>query len=134
MPTESTGLDLAYDETSAPFFEGAARGVLVLQRCRSCERWMWPVKYRCIHCFAAGVEWRSASGRATLYSLSVVRQQYPGFPSAYVIATVETDEGVRFNTSLVGEDVENTAIGSALVAVFDADEKPFTLPRFRRTP
>jgi len=132
MPTESTGLDLAYDETTAPFFEGAARGDLVLQRCRSCEKWMWPVKYRCIHCFAAGVEWRPASGRATLYSLSVVRQQYPGFPSAYVIATVETDEGVRFNTSLVGADVENAAIGSALVAEFDADEQPFTVPRFRR--
>ena len=134
MPTESTGMDLAYDESSAPFFEGAALGDLVLQRCQSCEKWMWPVKYRCIHCFAPDVEWRPASGRATLYSLSVVHQQYPGFPSAYVIATVETDEGVRFNTSLVGEDVKNTAIGSALVAVFDADEKPFTIPRFRRIP
>lgn len=134
MPAESTGLDLAYDESSAPFFEGAARGDLMLQCCQSCEKWMWPVKYRCIHCFAPGVEWRPASGRATLYSLSVVHQQYPGFPSAYVIATVETDEGVRFNTSLVGQDVENTAIGSALLAVFDADEQPFTIPRFRRTP
>ena len=132
MPAESTGVDLAYDESSAPFFEGAARGDLVLQWCRSCEKWMWPVKYRCIHCFAGGVEWRPASGRATLYSLSVVRQQYPGFPSSYVIATVETDEGVRFNTSLVGEDAEHTAIGSSLVAEFDADEKPFSLPRFRR--
>jgi uncharacterized protein len=133
MPTETSGLDLAYDESSAPFFEGAARGELVLQRCRSCEKWMWPVKFRCIHCFAPDVEWRAASGRATLYSLSVIHQQYPGFPSAYVIATVETDEGVRFNTTLVGEDVEKTAIGSPLVAEFDADEKPFTVPRFRRT-
>ena len=95
---------------------------------------MWPVKYRCIHCFAPDVEWQPASGRATLYSLSVVHQQYPGFPSAYVIATVETDEGVRFNTSLVGEDVESMTIGSALVAEFNADEKPFTVPRFRRIP
>ena len=132
MPAEST--DLAYDESSAPFFEGAARGDLVLQRCQSCEKWMWPVKYRCIHCFAPDVEWQPASGRATLYSLSVVHQQYPGFPSAYVIATVVTDEGVRFNTSLVGEGAENTAIGSPLLAVFEADEKPFTIPRFRRTP
>lgn len=134
MPAESSGSDLAYDESSAPFFEGAAGGDLVLQWCRSCDKWMWPVKYRCIHCFAADVEWRPASGLATLYSLSVVHQQYPGFPSAYVIATVETEEGVRFNTSLVGEDIEDTAIGSALAAVFDADEKPFSLPRFRRIP
>ena len=134
MPTESTGLDLAYDESSAPFFEGAAQGRLVLQRCGACETWMWPVKYRCIHCFSADVGWRPASGQATLYSLSVVHQQYPGFPHPYVIATVETDEGVRFNTTLVGDDAETMAIGSALVAEFDADEKPLTLPRFRRIP
>jgi uncharacterized OB-fold protein len=134
MPTDGTGLDLAYDESSAPFFEAAARGELLLQYCLSCDSWMWPIRYRCINCFAPDVEWRTASGAATLYSLSVVHQRYPGFPSTYVIATVETDEGVRFNTSLVGEDAQSMAIGSCLMAVFDSDEKPFPIPRFRRIP
>ena len=49
------------------------------------------------------------------------------------MATVETAEGVRFNTSLVGEDVANTPIGADLLAVFDPAEQPFTVPRFRRT-
>ncbi|HVH07393.1 MAG TPA: OB-fold domain-containing protein, partial [Myxococcota bacterium] len=59
-----------------------------------------------------------------------------GFESPYVVATVETAEGVRFNTSLVGEgpeDPANTPIGAALLAVFDPAEQPFTVPRFRRT-
>ena len=102
MPTDAP--DLGYDEASAPFFEGAARSELVLQFCDSCEKYMWPVKTRCIHCFSPTVGWRPASGRATLYSLSVVHQAYPGFESPYVVATVETAEGVRFNTALVGED------------------------------
>jgi uncharacterized OB-fold protein len=130
MPTD--GPELAYDEASAPFFEGAAGGELLLQFCESCAKYMWPVKYRCIHCFAAAVVWRAASGRARLYSLSVVHQTYPGFPSPYLVATVETEEGVRFNTALVGEEAESTAIGAELVAVFESEEKPFTVPRFRR--
>ena len=99
MPTDAP--DLGYDEASAPFFEGAARSELVLQFCDTCEKYMWPVKTRCIHCFAPTVGWRAASGRATLYSLSVVHQTYPGFESPYVVATVETAEGVRFNLSLI---------------------------------
>ena len=133
MPTDAP--DLSYDEASAPFFEGAARCELVLQFCDTCEKYMWPVRTRCIHCFAPTVGWRAASGRATLYSLSVVHQTYPGFESPYVVATVETAEGVRFNTALVGEDLEDVAgtpIGADLLAVFDPAEKPFTVPRFRR--
>ena len=61
-------------------------------------------------------------------------RQYPGFPSPYVIATVETAEGVRFNTSLVGEDVANTPIGSDLVAVFDADGEALHRPQIPEDP
>lgn len=130
MPTEP--LALVYDESSAPFFEAAARGELQLQYCANCQKYMWPVKYRCIHCFAADVRWRAASGRAVLYSLTVVYQSYPGFENPYVVATVETSEGVRFNTGLVGDDVENTPIGTELVADFDPAGTPFPIPRFRR--
>ena len=45
------------DEASAPFFEGAARGELMLQRCRACGAFMWPVKPRCVECFSGDVEW-----------------------------------------------------------------------------
>ncbi|RZL79399.1 MAG: DNA-binding protein [Rhodococcus sp. (in: high G+C Gram-positive bacteria)] len=131
MPTDAPAL--TYDDASAPFFEGAVRGELMLQFCESCDGYMWPVKYRCPYCFAPAVVWRAASGWATLYSLTVVHQAHPGFSTPYVLATVETQEGVRFNASLVGENAASTPIGSELVAVFDRTEKPFTVPRFRRT-
>lgn len=130
MPTEP--LALAYDENSAPFFEAAARGELQLQYCATCQKFMWPVKYRCVHCFAADVTWRVASGHAVLYSLTVVHQTYPGFEQPYVVATVETREGVRFNTGLVGDDIESTPIGAELVVDFDGTGLPFPIPRFRR--
>jgi uncharacterized OB-fold protein len=119
------------DEASAPFFAGAARGELMLQRCRACGTFMWPVKPRCIECFAGGVEWAPADGRAVLYSFAVVHQRYPGFDEPYVVATVETLEGVRFNTSIVGVDPGELEIGMPLEVVFDPVSDDVVVPRFR---
>jgi uncharacterized protein len=119
------------DEASAPFFAGAARGELMLQRCRTCSAFMWPVKPRCVECFSGDVEWAPAGGRAVLYSFAVVHQRYPGFDEPYVVATVETPEGVRFNTSIVGADPEDLKIGLPLEVVFDPVSDDVVVPRFR---
>ena len=119
------------DEGSAPFFAGAARGELMLQRCRSCGAFMWPVKPRCVECFSGDVEWARASGRAELYSFAVVHQRYPGFEEPYVVATVETPEGVRFNTSVVGVDPGELEIGMPLEVVFEPVSDDVSVPKFR---
>ena len=61
-----------------------------------------------------------------------MHQAYPGFEEPYVVATVETHEGVRFNAGLVGDDAESTPIGAELVVDFDPTGQPFPIPRFRR--
>jgi len=119
------------DEASAPFFQGAARGELVLQRCRSCGAFMWPVKPRCVECFSAEVEWAPASRRAELYSFVVVHQRYPGFEEPYIIATVETPDGVRFNASIVGVDRDELEIGMQLEVVFEPVSDDVVVPKFR---
>ena len=119
------------DEASAPFFAGAARGELMLQRCGSCGAFMWPVKPRCVECFSANVEWAPAGGRAILYSFAVVHQRYPGFDEPYVVATVESAEGVRFNTSIVGAAPDELEIGMPLEVVFDPVSDDVVVPRFR---
>jgi uncharacterized OB-fold protein len=119
------------DEASAPFFDGAARGELMLQRCGACGAFMWPVKPRCVECFSADVAWSPASGRAELYSFAVVHQRYPGFEEPYVLATVETAEGVRFNTSVVGVDAGELEIGMPLEVVFEPVSEDVVVPRFR---
>ncbi|MEU4227680.1 OB-fold domain-containing protein [Nonomuraea sp. NPDC026600] len=120
------------DEASAPFFEGAARGELMLQRCGSCGAFMWPVKPRCVECFSGEVRWEPASGRACLYSFVVVHQRYPGFEEPYVVATVETPEGVRFNTSVVGAAPGELKIGMPLEVVFEPVSADVVVPKFRR--
>lgn len=135
MPPEAT-IDAARpvpvpDEASMPFFEGAAKGELVLQRCGSCGTFMWPVKPRCVECFASELEWAPASGRAALYSFVVVHQRYPGFEEPYVLATVETAEGVRFNTSIVGADAGELEIGMPLEVVFERLSEDVVVPKFK---
>jgi uncharacterized OB-fold protein len=118
------------DDASGPFFEGAARGQLMLQRCGSCGAFMWPAKPRCVQCLSDDVEWAAASGRAELYSFAVVHQRYPGFDEPYVVATVETPEGVRFNTSIVGADPGDLQIGMPLEVVFERASADVTVPKF----
>ncbi len=118
------------DENSAPFFEGAARGELVLQRCGSCGAFMWPVRPRCVECFSNDITWEPVSGRAELYSFAVVHQRYPGFEEPYVVATVETAEGVRFNTSVVGVDPGKLEIGIRLEVVFERVSEDVVVPKF----
>src|SRR4051812_19454632 len=135
MPPEATVESLrpvpVPDEASAPFFAGAARGELVLQRCRSCGAFMWPVRPRCVECFSGELEWAAASGRAELYSFVVVHQRYPGFDEPYVVATVESSEGVRFNTGIVGAEPDELEIGMALEVVFERVSEDVFVPKFR---
>lgn len=119
------------DEASAPFFDGAARGELMLQRCGACGAFMWPVRARCVQCFSAEVEWTPASGHADLYSFVVVHQPYPGFEEPYVLATVETREGVRFNTSIVDADAGELEIGMPLEVVFERVSDEVVVPKFK---
>ena len=130
MPPEARPVPVP-DEASAPFFEGAARGELMLQHCRACGAFMWPVKSRCVECFSADIEWSAASGRGELYSFVVVHQRYPGFDEPYVLATVATPEGVRFNTSIGGADPDDLRIGMQLEVVFDSVSDDVVVPRFQ---
>lgn len=119
------------DETSAPFFEGAARDELMLQRCGVCGAFMWPVRPRCVECFSGDVVWARVSGRAEIYSFTVVHQRYPGFEEPYVIATVETPEGARFNTSIVGTEPDELEIGMPLEVVFERVSDEVVVPKFK---
>jgi uncharacterized protein len=122
------------DEISAPFFKGAREGKLMLQHCSGCERWSFPVRERCPHCFAGRLEWRQASGRGTLYTFTVMHQvMNPGFASAvpYNVAQVDLEEGVRMVSNVVGIRNDALRVGMKLEAVFEDVGESVSLPKFR---
>ena len=63
------------------------------------------------------IEWIPASGRATLHSYAVYRQQYhPDFPPPYNVAHVELEEGPRLISRIVPDEGAAIVIGMPLRA------------------
>ncbi len=87
------------DPRSAPFFEAADRGELVIRRCDGCGRWLAPSASGCPQCGDdTEPAWAVASGLGTLVSWSVVHPRQGG-PVA-VPALVELAEGPWLATGL----------------------------------
>ena len=86
--------------TSRPFWEAAKRHELKLQRCAECGKFVYYPRDRCPDCFSDRLEWRPVSGRATVYSYTVVyRAATRLFADApYILAVVELEEGPRLTT------------------------------------
>lgn len=131
------------DWESRAYWEGAGRGELVLQRCRACGVVQHRPRGLCVSCLSDAIEHFVASGLATVYTFSVVRQnQMPEFREAvpYVVAYVQTDEGPQLLTNIVGCAPEAVSIGMRVRVDFvpvEADARagtpidaPLAVPRF----
>jgi uncharacterized OB-fold protein len=129
------------DEASAPFFDGALAGRLMLLRCLSCRTYMSPIAYvtsplrvRCVACFSGDLEWAPSAGRAVLYSFALVHHGYDQAFAAdvpYNIALVETSEGVRLTSQIVGCANDELTIGMPLEVVFERLSDTVALPKFK---
>jgi uncharacterized OB-fold protein len=121
------------DPRSQPFFDAALRDELALQRCDACGTWMWPVRPRCIACFADAPRFAVASGRGTLYSYSLVHRTYdPAFADEvpYNVVLVDLEEGVRVLANVVDVEHEDLQIGMPLRVVFER-RGDIAIPKFR---
>jgi hypothetical protein len=68
------------------------------------------------------VSWVEASGRGTVYSFTVIRQNYSRpfrdwIP--YVVAIVELEEGPRVMTNVIDCDPDNVQVGMPVQARFE---------------
>ena len=105
---------------SAPFWSAAARGELLLQQCDSCGNLQWTPQHACRSCLSLDLGWTGVSGRAVVYSYSVVtRPQSPSFDAPYIVAIVELDEGPRMLTDLVGVEPAAVSIGMPVQVSFE---------------
>ena len=56
------------DGVDAPFWEGLAAGELRMQRCSSCQNWMWPPGWRCSRCGGWELAWEAVPPEGVIYS------------------------------------------------------------------
>jgi uncharacterized OB-fold protein len=134
MTTEPRRPDVPTVEAeSAPYWEAAARGELQVAECRTCGALHHYPRPFCPTCWSAEVVPRTVSGRATLYTYSVVysndlvpfKDRVP-----YVAAVVDLEEGPRLMTSIVDCPIEDLHIGMALTARFQRIDDELRAPVF----
>ncbi|MFE0453405.1 Zn-ribbon domain-containing OB-fold protein [Streptomyces sp. NPDC058914] len=111
------------DAFTRAYWDAAAEGRLLIRRCGACGRAHHYPREFCPYCWSEDVTWETASGRATLYTWSVVhRNDLPPFGerTPYVAAVVDLAEGPRMATEVVGVRVEDLRAGSELWVAFRA--------------
>ena len=132
---------MAYDkpmpqvtELNRPFWEGARRHELLVQRCRPCGHMWFPPLPNCTRCLSTDIEWVATSGRGTVFSVIVYHQGWlPGYKEdlPYDVAIVELEEGVRVISNIVEIEPERIEIGMRVVATFDDVDQETSIPRFK---
>ena len=115
-----------HDELSAAYWEGAARGVLVVQRCTSCGTPRHYPRAMCANCYSFETEHVEHSGAGTVYSWTVAHQAFaPDVGELpYTLVTVDLGEGMRALGRLHGAQ---PALGLPVQIGFEPD--PAGAPR-----
>jgi uncharacterized OB-fold protein len=111
---------------TAPFWEAAAQGRLLVRTCTGCGRGHHYPRPICPFCGSDRTEWREASGRGVIYSYSVMRRATP----PYAIAYVTLDEGPTMMTNLVDCDFAVLRIGQPVRVVWTPSDGGPPVPTF----
>jgi uncharacterized OB-fold protein len=120
------------DPESAPYWAATLEGRLVVQRCTSCGNHQLYARAHCLRCRST-VEWVEASGRGTIYSFTVIRQNFARpfrDQLPYIVAIVDLDEGARLMTNIVGSEPADVRIGAPVRVRFEPVSDEAALPMF----
>ena len=109
------------DAASAPYWEAARRGQLLIAECAACGKVHHYPRPFCPFCWSEDVQPVQANGTGTLYTYSTVyvndlapfKERLP-----YVAAIVELAEGPRLMTTIEGADPDDLRVGMPVTAVF----------------
>jgi hypothetical protein len=115
-----------------PWWEAAREHRLVAQQCGSCGALRHPPGPICPECSATGADWVELSGRGTVYTFTVVHQQFVPADVPYVVIAVDLEEGVRLVSNLVDADPAEVRIGMPVEVVWEDMGQALSLPRFTR--
>ncbi len=116
---------------TAPYWEAAAEGRLLVRECPDCGLVFHYPRALCPDCFAEA-EWKEAAGTGEIYSYSAT-ESADGWPEEalpLVVAYVELDEGPRMLTN-VHADPADLEVGMAVEVTFvETDESDVAIPVF----
>jgi uncharacterized OB-fold protein len=122
-----TDLSPVEDPLVGPFFQAAAEGRLVIQRCNACGALRWPPLVGCPECRSRRTAWVDVAPTGTVWSFVVYHRAFQ--PSLkheipYTVAMVELDDG-PFMVGRLASAEKPPVVGDRVDAEFlDVDGVP----------
>ena len=133
--TERTRFEPPVGDESGPYWEATREGRFLVQWCTVCDRGVFFPRAFCPYCPVPGdtattgrlgdtLEWREASGRATVHAAVVEhRPEAAGVSFSggepYCIALIDLEEGVRMMTNIVGCPPDDVHSGMAVTVSWE---------------
>lgn len=145
MATSGFVLPGLEDVAARPFWDGTARGELLIQTCADCGQLRMPPRPMCPACRSIDVAWTTASGRGKIWSFVVAHPPllpaYAEFaPYPVIVVELDEDPSIRLVGNLVESpdgpinaiDPATIRIGEPVQVVF-AKIDDVALPRWVRS-
>jgi uncharacterized OB-fold protein len=127
------------DPLSAPFWDGARAGRLVIQRCRACGLYIHHPRPVCRRCHSQDLIHEAVSGRGTVYSYTETHKAFHPFfvdRVPYLLAVIELTEqpGLRMISNLVRVAEPDVRFDMPVVVDFEQLSDELTIPVFAPSP
>ena len=132
MPKMGLPLPKFPEPDTEPFWDATKDHELKYQVCDDCGGLVWHPRRHCTQCTSLNLSWKTSKGEGTVYTYSIVRQNYhPAFRELipYVVAWIDLDEGFRMLSNVVDVDAEEVSVGQR-VHVRWLDQEGLALPAF----
>jgi uncharacterized OB-fold protein len=129
----TTGIPPAVTDESAPFWEAANDGRLLVERCSSCGAESFPPRGVCRACRSRATSMVEVTGPGVIYSFTVNHQRWlPDLHVPYAVVLVEfpAHPGVRVVGRLRGCEPGEVAIGARVEVGFEPGPGGVAIPSF----
>lgn len=130
----ATRMEPPATELTEPFWDATREQRYLIQWCTRDNTPIFYPREVCPHCLQSdALEWRDASGKGTVYAVSV--QYRPANPTMasrvpYAVALVELDEGPRVMTNVINVPAEDVRVGQAVQLTWEPMSDGRNLPQF----
>lgn len=129
----AAGIPPAVTEETAPFWDAAAEGRLLVERCTACGADAFPPRGICRTCRSRQMSWVEVTGPGRVYSFTVNHQRWlPDLAVPYAVVLVEFADhpGVRVAGRVRGCAPGDVAIGMTVEVGFEDGPGGTAIPSF----
>jgi hypothetical protein len=120
-------------DVTRPFWEATRDRTLLLQWCTACERPIFYPRVVCPACLGTSLEWRPATGRGSVYAVTVEHRPQLSSRRAeepFAVALIALEEGVRMVSNVIGCPPDEVTVGMDVVVAWEPLSDGRHLPQF----